>query len=81
MSCGSRIDKIDFYLHRHDFNAVKLLRNNESIVIYKTEKGSGVVILNMTHILNDTSKFTCPGNVDEWEKIAIQEQRRLLQFY
>ena len=41
--CGSNIDKSNFYLHCPHFNPVRSLRNNDSIVIFKPDKGSGFV--------------------------------------
>ena len=67
-------------LHREHINAVKSLRNHDSIVISKPDKGSCVVILNrhdyvnkMADILNDTSKFTRLGSEDKFDKTAIHE--------
>ena len=75
MYCGSNIDKSNFYLHRQHINVVKSLRNNDYIVISNPDKGSTVVILSrcdyfnkITNILNNSSKFTRQGMVDEFDK-------------
>ena len=56
------------------FCTVKSLRSNNSIVITRTDKGSGVVILDyqcyvdkMMPILGDTSKFLRLGPVDSFD--------------
>ena len=87
MYCGSIFVKSYFYLLLQHFSVVKSLRNNDS----KPNKGSGVIILNrcdnvnkIADILNDISEFTRLGNVHEFDKTAIQEQRiqyQLLSFY
>ena len=60
----SSIIQSDFYLHRDHFNAVKSLRNDDSIVISKPDKRTRVVILNrcdyvnkMANIFRETFKF------------------------
>ena len=86
---GSNIDKSDFDLHREYLIAVKSLRNNDNIVIFKPDKGAGVVILDkqdynlMAHILNDTINFKIISNAEEFYNIAIELkriQRELLGF-
>ena len=76
-------------MHRECFDAIKSLRSNDKIIITKSDKGSGVVILNksdyitkMKLILNDASKFQQIGPADTNDnsaKIEAKIQRRLLQ--
>ena len=71
------------------FQAIKSLRMIEDIIITKSDKGSGVVILNkneytdkMMTILNDITKFLDHGpstSNDITAKRETQIQRRLLQ--
>ena len=51
-------------MHRECFDAIKLLRSNDKIIITKPDKGSGEVILNKSDyitktnlILDDAGKF------------------------
>ena len=70
-------------------NYCKSLRSNDKIIITKSDKGSGVVILNksdfitkMNLILDDASKFQQIGSVstnNNTAKIETKIQRRLLQ--
>ena len=72
------------------FRTLKSLHSNNSIVITKPDKGSGVVILDyqcyvdkMMSILGDTSKFLRLGPVDNFDhttSIETKFQRRLVEF-
>ena len=88
MYCGLTIDKSDFYLNREHLNVVKSLHNYNIIIISKLDKSAVVVILNkdydnkMADILRDTTKLKIFDNVDEFDKIAIEEKRirKLLEY-
>ena len=87
--CGSPIDLGDFLMTKECFQANKSLRKNEEILITKSDKGAGVVILNnndyndiMKTIFDDTTKFLDLGpftNKDNTAKIESRIQQRLLQ--
>ena len=62
--CNSKIDAHDFVMKKECFSAINKVRRNDDIVITKSDKGSGVVILNksayikkMDNILLDETKF------------------------
>ena len=62
--CDSTIDSRDFTMHKECFRAINRLRKNDDIIITKSDKDSGVVLLNksdyvdkMNEILDDQSKF------------------------
>ena len=62
--CESKSDKHDVAMQREWFFVINKLRRNDSIIITKLDKGSGIVILNksdytnkMNNILHDETKF------------------------
>ena len=57
MSCGSHINKSDFYLHCQQFTVIKTLWQNNSIIISKPDKGVGEVILNRSDYINKMADF------------------------
>ena len=87
--CGTPVDIGDFLILKECIHAIKSLRSNESILITKPDKGSGVVILDksdyvskMNCILQDKSKFENLGPANEFDNTAKTEgkiQKRLLQ--
>ena len=83
------VDIGDFLILKECIHAIKSLRSNESILITKPDKGSGVVILDksdyvskMNCILQEKSKFENLGPTNEFDNTAKTEgkiQKRLLQ--
>ena len=79
---NSQIEKHDFLMQNECYQAIKSLRRNENILITRSDKGSGVVILNksdyvtkMGNILNDASKFECLGPAATADKTATIETK------
>jgi hypothetical protein len=79
--CGTPIDLSDFRMHRECFHAFKSLKYNRNIVITRSDKGSGIVILDrheyiskMMNILSDGSKFQSLGPVSDFDFTAKIEQ-------
>jgi hypothetical protein len=85
--CGTPVDLGDFRMIKECYNAFKLLKSNENIVITKPDKGSGIVVLDrsdyitkMDDVLSDHTKFISLGPVSEFDftaKIEMAFQRRL----
>ena len=69
--CGTPVNQTDWKKIRKCRDALRKLRSEESIVILKPDKGSGVVVMDKTEyvqkmsvILDDTTKFEMVGPVD-----------------
>ena len=84
----STIDLRDFTMNKKCFRAINNLRKNDDIIVTKPDKGSGVVLLNksdlvnkVNKILDDQSKFGRLGQVssnDNTTSIKSRLQKRLL---
>ena len=91
LHCDSKINAHDFVMQKECFSVINKLRRNESIIITKPDKGSGVVILNkddyiekMNNILRDETKFEYVGPVSTCDNTAGIEsrlQKRLLELF
>ena len=78
--CGTPIDLSDFHMHKECFQAARDLQNNNSIVMSRPDKGSGVVILDrcdyeakMLEILSDTTKFQQIGPANDFDHTVRDE--------
>jgi hypothetical protein len=78
--CGTPISSPDWRMLRKCREALGDLKAEESIVILKPDKGSGVVVMDrieynmkMTTILNDTTKFERLGPVERHDNTAKVE--------
>ena len=89
--CGGEIDSRDFAFYGECFRALNSLHSNETIVITKPDKGSGVVILNkndfidkMQVIFDNLSKFVKLGPAssnDNTANIESKLQKSLLELF
>ena len=86
--CDSTIDSRDFTMHKEWFRAINRFGKNDDIIITKPDKGSGVVLLDisdyvdtMEEILDDQSRFKRLGPVyssDNTASVESRLQKRLL---
>ena len=90
--CESKPDNLDIAMQKEWFSAITKLRRNDSVVITKPDKGSGVlVILNksdytnkINNILNDETKFKRVEPASTCHNAAAIEsrlQKRLLELF
>ena len=88
--CESKPDNLDIAMQKEWFSAINKLRRNDSIIITKPDKGSGVVILstsnytNEINILHDETKFERVGPASTCDNTAAIEsrlQKRLLELF
>jgi len=89
--CGATVDIGNFLMHKECLKTIRSLRKstNSSIIITKSDKGSGEVILNKNDyvsktesILHDETKFETLGsstNNNNTKKLESGIQHRLLQ--
>ena len=77
---GNNKSEKSYFLKEH-FSAIKSLRNNRNIVISKSDKGGGCVILDksdyvskMASILDDTTKFMKLGPVEKNDTTKKREK-------
>ena len=77
---GNRNTEKNYFLKEH-FRAIKSLKTNENIVITKSDKGGGCVILDkidyfskMADILDDSSKFVKLGPVNHHDTTKKREK-------
>ena len=80
--CGTPVNLGDFNMHKEYFQATKSLHCSEQILITKSDKGSGVNILNKSDYIKkmgsntgDKNKFLNMGSVDLHNNMAKNEQR------
>ena len=73
--CGTPVDKSDFHMNKECADTARSLRNNNSIIISRPDKGGGIVILDrsdyinrMMTILSDNTKFVKRGAVDKYDR-------------
>ena len=88
---NSKVDRVGFPLDKEHLVALKDLRKNPYIVISKSDKGNGVVILDkedylakMHMILSQADTFECIGDVETCDNTLLREralQAFLLRYY
>ena len=89
--CESKPDNHDIAMQKQWFSAINKLQRNDSIIITKPDKSSGVVILNksdytnkMNNILHDETKFERIGPASTCDNTHANESRlhkRLLELF